>query len=85
MKKEVAPISNIYCYNQIKLYDSWAVRASEAVAETYGFESPKYWYDTHKHKKVCRDSIGGTSVLNYADALQYVGKVRIIKNRYKSV
>jgi hypothetical protein len=38
----------------MKLYDSWAVRASEAVAKTYAFETPKYWYDLFKGQKVKR-------------------------------
>jgi outer membrane protein OmpA-like peptidoglycan-associated protein len=90
-EKEVkAILSQTYiANNQIKLYDSWAVRASEAVAETYGFESPKYWYDMFKGQTATKDgveySIGGTSVLNYADALQYVGMGEDNKNRYKSV
>jgi hypothetical protein len=37
--------------NQIKLYDEWAVRASEAVCKTYNFETPKYWYNMFKGQK----------------------------------
>ena len=29
--------------NQIKNYEDWKVRASEAVTDTYKMESPKYW------------------------------------------
>jgi outer membrane protein OmpA-like peptidoglycan-associated protein len=75
--------------NQIKLYDSWAVRASEAVAETYNFETPKYWYDMFKGQKGTKDgldyNVGGTKVFNYADALQYIGQGSDNNNRYKAV
>lgn len=74
--------------NQIKLYDKWAVRASEGVAKTYNFETPKYWYDLFKGQKGTKDgidyNIGGSKVLNYADALQYFG-VTDGNNRYKAV
>lgn len=74
--------------NQIKLYDEWAVRASEAVAKTYNFETPKYWYDLFKGQKGTKDgldyNIGGSKVLNYADALQYFG-ITDGNNRYKAV
>jgi OOP family OmpA-OmpF porin len=74
--------------NQMKLYDAWAVRASEAVAKTYNFETPKYWYDLFKGQKGTKDgveyNIGGTRVFNYADALQYYG-ITDGNNRYKSV
>lgn len=74
--------------NQIKQYDEWAVRASEAVAKTYNFETPKYWYDLFKGQKGTKDgldyNIGGTKVFNYADALQYYG-ITDGNNRYKAV
>lgn len=74
--------------NQIKQYDSWAVRASEAVAKTYNFETPKYWYDLFKGQKGTKDgleyNIGGSAVFNYADAMQYFG-ITDGTNRYKSV
>lgn len=74
--------------NQIKQYDSWAVKASEAVCKTYNFETPKYWYDLFKGQKGTKDgldyNVGGTKVLNYADALQYFG-ITDGTNRYKSV
>ena len=74
--------------NQIKLYDKWATRASEGVAKTYNFETPKYWYDLFKGQKGTKDgldyNIGGSKVLNYADALQYFG-VTDGNNRYKAV
>jgi len=34
--------------NQMKQYDEWQRRASEAVAETYDLESPEYWYNMFK-------------------------------------
>lgn len=75
--------------NQIKLYDEWAKRASEAVALTYNFETPEYWYNMFKGQKGSKGgvdyNIGGTRVLNYADALQYVGMGADGKNRYKAV
>jgi outer membrane protein OmpA-like peptidoglycan-associated protein len=74
--------------NQIKLYDEWAVKASEAVYKTYNFESAKYWYEMFKGKKGTKDgldyNIGGSKVLNYADALQYFG-ITDGDNRYKAV
>ncbi len=74
--------------NQIKLYDEWAVRASQAVCKTYNFQTPKYWYDLFKGYKGTKDgleyNVGGTRVFNYADALQYFG-ISDGVNRYKSV
>lgn len=74
--------------NQIKQYDSWAVKASEAVCKTYNFETPKYWYDLFKGQTGTKDGldyhIGGSKVFNYADALQYFG-ITDGTNRYKSV
>jgi len=74
--------------NQIKLYDEWAVKASEAVAKTYNFETPKYWYELFKGKKGTKAgldyNIGGTRVFNYADAMQYYG-ITDGNNRYKAV
>ena len=74
--------------NQIKQYDEWAVKASEAVQKTYNFETPKYWYDMFKGQKGTKDgldyNIGGSRVFNYADAMQYYG-ITDGKNRYKSV
>lgn len=74
--------------NQLKLYDTWAVRASEAVAKTYDFETPKYWYTLFKGQKGEKNgleyNIGGTRVFNYADAMQYYG-ITDGTNRYKSV
>jgi outer membrane protein OmpA-like peptidoglycan-associated protein len=74
--------------NQIKQYDEWAVKASEAVAKTYNFETPKYWYDMFKGQKGTKDgldyNVGGTRVFNYADAMQYYG-ITDGNNRYKAV
>jgi outer membrane protein OmpA-like peptidoglycan-associated protein len=74
--------------NQIKLYDQWAVAASEAVAKTYNFETGKYWYDLFKGQKGTKDgldyNIGGSKVFNYADAMQYFG-ITDGNNRYKAV
>ncbi len=74
--------------NQIKQYDEWAVRASEAVAKTYDLETPKYWYDLFKGQKGSKGgldfNVGGTRVFNYADVLQYYG-ITDGKNRYQSV
>jgi OOP family OmpA-OmpF porin len=74
--------------NQIKLYDEWAIFASQAVTKTYQLESATYWYEMFKGKTETKDgvpySIGGSRVLNYADALQYYGITDGV-NRYKSV
>jgi OOP family OmpA-OmpF porin len=74
--------------NQMKQYDEWAVRASEAVAKTYDLETPKYWYDLFKGQKGSKGgldfNVGGTRVFNYADAMQYYG-ITDGKNRYQSV
>jgi outer membrane protein OmpA-like peptidoglycan-associated protein len=94
-KQVVAMLKATYtANNQIKLYDQWAVSASEAVQKTYNFETPKYWYDMFKGQKatpaqVAKNggldyNIGGSKVLNYADALQYFG-ITDGKNRYKDV
>jgi len=74
--------------NQLKQYDEWAVRGSEAVAKTFNAETPKYWYDMFKGQIGTKDglsySMGGTRVLTYADAMQYYG-ITDGTNRYKSV
>jgi outer membrane protein OmpA-like peptidoglycan-associated protein len=74
--------------NQIKQYDEWAVKASECVAKTYNFETPKYWYDLFKGQTGTKDGldyhVGGTRVFNYADAMQYFG-ITDGNNRYKAV
>lgn len=88
-KDVVALLKQTYtANNQIKQYDEWAVRASEAVAKTYNFETPKYWYDMFKGQKGTKDgldyNVGGTRVFNYADAMQYFG-ITDGNNRYKAV
>jgi outer membrane protein OmpA-like peptidoglycan-associated protein len=74
--------------NQIKLYDEWAVKASECVAKTYNFETPEYWYKMFKGQKGTKAgldyNVGGTRVFNYADAMQYYG-ISDGNNRYKAV
>ena len=75
--------------NQMKLSDSWSVKASEAVASTYSFETPRYWYDMFKGYSGTKDgveySVGGSKVFNYSDCLQYFGLSDDAINRYKSV
>ncbi len=88
-KEVVAILKQTYtANNQIKLYDEWAVKASECVAKTYNFETPKYWYELFKGQKNTKDgldyNIGGTRVFNYADAMQYFG-ITDGNNRYKAV
>ena len=74
--------------NQMKQYDEWAVRASEAVATTYDLESAKYWYDMFKGQKGSKNGIeynmGGSRVFNYSDVMQYYG-ITDGTNRYKAV
>lgn len=74
--------------NQMKQYDEWRVRASEAVAKTYDLETPKYWYDMFKGQKGSKNGIdynmGGSRVFNYADVMQYYG-ITDGTNRYKAV
>lgn len=74
--------------NQMKQYDSWRVRASEAVSETFNLETPKYWYNMFKGEKVTKNgmtyNVGGSKVLNYADVMQYYGITDGV-DRYKAV
>ena len=74
--------------NQMKQYDEWRVRASEAVAETYDLETPEYWYKMFKGQKGTKNGItynmGGSRVFNYSDVMQYYGITDGI-NRYKAV
>ena len=88
-KEVIAILKQTYtACNQIKQYDEWAVKASECVAKTYNFETPKYWYDMFKGQKGTKDgldyNVGGTRVFNYADAMQYYG-ITDGNNRYKAV
>lgn len=85
-----AILSSIYiANNQIKQYDEWAVRASEAACSTFKYETPAYWYKMFKGFSETKDgvpySVGGTKVFNYADALQYVGLGTDGINRYKAI
>lgn len=74
--------------NQMKQYDEWQVRASEAVAETYDLETPEYWYKMFKGQKGNKNGIsynmGGSRVFNYSDVMQYYG-ITDGTNRYKAV
>ena len=74
--------------NQMKNYEDWKVRASEAVAETFKMETPDYWYQMFKGQQGTKNGLtynmGGTKVFNYADAMQYYGMTDGV-NRYKSV
>jgi len=74
--------------NQMKNYEDWKVRASEAVAETYKLETPEYWYKMFKGQQGTKGGLtynmGGSKVFNYADAMQYYGLSDGV-NRYKSV
>ncbi|KUJ62577.1 hypothetical protein AR687_07015 [Flavobacteriaceae bacterium CRH] len=74
--------------NQMKNYEDWKVRASEAVAETYKIETPEYWYKMFKGQQGTKAGLtynmGGSKVFNYADAMQYYGLSDGV-NRYKSV
>lgn len=74
--------------NQMKNYEDWKVRASEAVAETYKMETPDYWYRMFKGEQGTKNgltyNVGGSKVFNYADAMQYYGMTDGV-NRYKSV
>jgi outer membrane protein OmpA-like peptidoglycan-associated protein len=75
--------------NQIKQYNEWSIFAAKAVAKTYVEpKDPTYWYDLFKGVKGNKGgvdfNIGGSRVLNYADALQYYGITDGV-NRYKAV
>jgi OOP family OmpA-OmpF porin len=74
--------------NQMKNYEDWKVRASEAVAATYKLETPEYWYKMFKGQQGTKGGLtynmGGSKVFNYADAMQYYGLTDGV-NRYKSV
>ena len=75
--------------NQFKMYDKWTRKAAECVAKTYNFETADYWYNLFKGQKGTKNgldyNIGGTSVFNYADAIQYYGMGADNNNRYKAV
>lgn len=74
--------------NQMKNYEDWKVRASQAVADTYKLETADYWYKMFKGQQGTKAGLtynmGGSKVFNYADAMQYYGLSDGV-NRYKSV
>lgn len=74
--------------NQMKNFEDWKVRASEAVADTYQIENADYWYKMFKGQQASKNGLtynmGGSKVFNYADAMQYFGMTDGV-NRYKSV
>lgn len=74
--------------NQMKNYEDWKVRASEAVTDTYKMETPEYWYKMFKGQQGTKNGLtynmGGSKVFNYADGMQYFGMTDGV-NRYKSV
>ena len=80
--------SSYIASNQVKQYDGWKKRASEAVAKTFNMETPDYWYKMFKGQKGEKNNIpynmGGSRVFNLADANQYYG-ITDGTNRYKAV
>ncbi len=92
-EKNPAIVSNILksaltASNQMKNYEDWKVRASQAVADTYKLETPEYWYKMFKGQQGTKAGLtynmGGSKVFNYADVMQYFGLSDGV-NRYKSV
>ena len=80
--------STLTASNQMKNYEDWKVRASEAVADTYQIENADYWYKMFKGQQGTKGGLtynmGGSKVFNYADAMQYYGMSDGV-NRYKAV
>lgn len=80
--------SSYQASNQMKQYDTWKKRASEAVAKTFNQETGDYWYSMFKGEKGEKNGIsynmGGSRVFNLADANQYFG-ITDGTNRYKAV
>lgn len=74
--------------NQMKQYDEWRKRASEATAATFKMENAEYWYNMFKGQKGEKNGVsynmGGSRVFNLADANQYYG-ITDGTNRYKAV
>lgn len=74
--------------NQMKNYDDWRIRASEAITDTYKMETPEYWYKMFQGQQGTKNGLtynmGGSKVFNYADGMQYFGMSDGV-NRYKSV
>ncbi len=80
--------STLTASNQMKNYDEWSIRASQAVTDTYKMETPEYWYKMFKGEQGTKGGLtynmGGSKVFNYADGMQYFGLSDGV-NRYKSV
>ena len=74
--------------DQMKQYDTWRHKASEATQKLFAQETPQYWYDMFKGTKGEKNGIsynmGGSRVFNMADANQYFG-LTDGSNRYKAV
>jgi OOP family OmpA-OmpF porin len=88
-----ATVSNILksaytASNQMKQYDTWKKRASEATAKSFNMETADYWYNMFKgqqgEKAGISYNMGGSRVFNLADANQYYGITDGV-NRYKAV
>jgi OmpA-OmpF porin, OOP family len=80
--------SSYIASNQMKQYDTWRKRASEATAKSFAMETPQYWYDMFQGQKGEKSGVsynmGGSRVFNLADANQYYG-ISDGVNRYKAV
>lgn len=80
--------SSLTAANQMKNYEDWRKRASEAVTKTYKMENATYWFDMFQGQQNTKNGItynmGGSRVFNYSDAMQYFGMIDGV-NRYKSV
>lgn len=74
--------------NQMKQYDEWRRAASVAAHNLFQQETPEYWYQMFKGVSAEKGGIpynmGGSKVLNLADAKQYLGMKDGV-NRYKAV
>lgn len=74
--------------NQMKQYETWKKRASEATTKSFNMETPDYWYNMFKGQQGEKGGIsynmGGSRVFNLADANQYYG-ITDGTNRYKAV
>jgi outer membrane protein OmpA-like peptidoglycan-associated protein len=75
-KEMVALLKQTYtASNQIKQYDEWAIRASQAAAKTYGIDKngnkmgeqgeAKYWYDLFKGQKASPAQVTKNGGLDY--------------------
>ena len=80
--------SSYIASNQMKQYDTWKRKASDAVAKSFGMENGDYWYNMFKgmqgEKNGISYNMGGSRVFNLADANQYYGITDGV-NRYKAV